>query len=166
MKKLKDLLPGIIVVALLAAVAFLWLSPGGLKTVPEVSLTTLDGDTINLAEKRGKPYLITFWATTCPGCVAEMPHLIELYKDLSPKGFDIIAVAMSYDPPNQVVAMRDAKQIPYPIALDITGELAKAFGDVRLTPTTFLVGNNGRILQQKLGELDMDAVRKQIMAQL
>lgn len=163
--KLKELVPGLFVLALLAGLAFLWLSPSGLKTVPTLSATTLDGRKIDFAHNN-KPYLVTFWATTCPGCVAEMPHLIELYNDYKSRGFDVIAIAMSYDPPDQVAAMRKAKQIPYPIVLDLNGQLAKAFDDVRLTPTSFLIAPDGRIVQQTLGEMNMEDLRKRINALL
>jgi len=163
--KLKELAPGLFVLTLLAGLAFLWLSPSGLKTAPPLQATTLDGRHIDFTHNK-KPYLVTFWATTCPGCVAEMPHLIELYNDYKSRGFDIIAIAMSYDPPDQVAAMRKAKQIPYPIVLDIDGQLANAFDEVRLTPTSFLIGPNGRIVQQTLGEMDMIDLRQRINALL
>ncbi len=164
--KAKDILLGLFALALVGALAYVWLSPEGLKRVPDVALRTLDGDEIKLAELRGKPVLVTFWATSCPGCVKEIPHLIELYQEFGPRGLQLVAVAMSYDPPDHVLAMRDTRQIPYPIALDIKGEAARAFGDVRLTPTSFLIAPDGRIVRQKIGEMEMTDVRAQIRAML
>ena len=108
---------------------------------------------------RGRPVLVNFWATTCPGCVKEIPHLAELYRALAPDGLEIIGVAMAYDPPNLVIELSKARRIPYPIALDIKGEAARAFGDVRVTPSSFLIGPDGRIMHRKIGELDMDKLR-------
>jgi len=85
--------------------------------------------------------------------------LIELYKDLAPHGFEVIGIAMAYDPPNRVIALSQAKQIPYPIALDIQGDAAKAFGNVSLTPSSFLVAPDGRVIHQKTGELESNKVR-------
>lgn len=164
--KAKDILLGLFALALVGALAYVWLSPEGLKRAPDVALRTLDGDEIKLAELRGKPVLVTFWATSCPGCVKEIPHLIELYQEFGPRGLQLVAVAMSYDPPDHVLAMRDTRQIPYPIALDIKGEAARAFGDVRLTPTSFLIAPDGRIVRQKIGEMEMADVRAQIRAML
>lgn len=147
--KAKDILLGLFALALVGALAYVWLSPEGLKRAPDVALRTLDGDEIKLAELRGKPVLVTFWATSCPGCVKEIPHLIELYQEFGPRGLQLVAVAMSYDPPDHVLAMRDTRQIPYPIALDIKGEAARAFGDVRLTPTSFLIAPDGRIVRDR-----------------
>lgn len=164
--KAKDILLGLFALALVGALAYVWLSPGGLKQAPDVALRTIDGNEIHLAQLRGKPVLVTFWATSCPGCVKEIPHLIDLYREFAPQGLQLVAVAMSYDPPDHVLAMRDTRQIPYPIALDITGDAARAFGDVRLTPTSFLIAPDGRIVRQKIGEMEMTDVRAQILAML
>ncbi|NIR58835.1 MAG: TlpA family protein disulfide reductase, partial [Gammaproteobacteria bacterium] len=104
-------------VAILAAAAYVWLAPAGVQRAPDITVTTVEGRKIALEKLRGRPLLVTFWATTCPGCLKEMPHLIELYHDYAPRGFELVAIAMPYDPPNQVLAMVERKSIPYPVAL-------------------------------------------------
>src|SRR5690606_26153841 len=101
----KDLIGALIAAVLVVTVGLVWLGPWSGEPAPEVNFTTLDGREINLADLRGQPVLVTFWATTCPGCVAEIPHLKNLYSELGPQGMELIAVAMSYDPPEQVAAM-------------------------------------------------------------
>ena len=162
--KAKDIGIAAFALALVGLLAYLWMSPGGLKQAPELSFTTLDGRQVSLADLRGRPVLVTFWATTCPGCMEEMPHLIDLYKELNPRGLEIIGVAMAYDPPNQVLTVVNQRQVPYPITLDIESKAATAFGDVRLTPSSFLIAPDGRIVLQKIGELDMQRVRREILA--
>lgn len=151
---------------LLGLLAFLWFSPGGLRSAPGLTLTTLDGHALPLAERQGRPLLVTFWATSCPGCVKEIPHLADLYRELAPQGLELVGVAMEYDPPDQVRAMVAEKAIPYPIVLDTEGRVAEAFGGVRLTPTHFLIDPEGRIVQQKLGELEMGPLRERLVAML
>jgi peroxiredoxin len=155
-------------VALVVVLAFaaIWFMPAGLRQAPPLVGQTLDGHTLTLEQFRGKPVLVTFWATTCPSCIEEMPHLIELYRELNPKGLEIIGVAMSYDPPEQVRAMAQQRQIPYPIVLDSKEHIAREFDNVRLTPTTVLISPDGRILQYQLGLLDMPKLRKTIEAML
>ena len=164
--KIKEILISLFAIVLLATLGYLWFAPAGLKASPDIKLVTIDGEQLQLASLRGNPLLVTFWATTCPGCIKEMPHLIELYEELSPQGLEIVGIAMDYDPPNQVLAMRNAKNIPYPIALDLDAEAARAFGNVRLTPTSFLIAPDGRIVYQKLGEMSMEKLRQDILTML
>ena len=156
---------GLALVVVLAFAA-VWLMPAGLREAPPLVGQTLDGRTLTLEQLRGKPVLVTFWATTCPSCVEEIPHLIELYRELNPKGLEIIGVAMAYDPPEQVRAMAQQRQIPYPIVLDSEERIAHEFDNVQLTPTSVLVSPEGRIVQYRLGLLDMSELRNTIAGML
>lgn len=129
---------------------------------PNVSFKTIKGENIDMRALKGKPVLVTFWATDCPGCIEEIPHLIKLHQQFSPQGLSIIAVAMDYDPPNQVLAMSAAKQLPYAVALDPTGGLAQSFGNVQLTPTTFLIDKTGNIVLQKTGVFDLTDMQQRL----
>ena len=163
--KAKDVLIGLLLVTALST--GVWLSVS--KTVtpaPEVMFSTLTGKKIALHDLRGKPVLVTFWATDCPGCIQEIPHLIDLYRQYHDQGLQIIAVAMYYDPPNHVVEMTKQQALPYDVALDIQAEHAKAFGDVRLTPTTFLISPAGSIALQKIGVFDLADMKTRIEALL
>ena len=86
---------------------------------PGIYLSLIDGQTVNVRSYQGKPLLVTFWSITCSLCLEEIPKLTELYSELNPYGFEIIAIAMSYDPPNRVVELSKKRKIPYSIALDI-----------------------------------------------
>ena len=133
-----------------------------IKPAPHVTFTTITGKKIELEKLQGNPVFVTFWATDCPGCIKEIPHLIELYNHFHPLGLEIIAVAMYYDPPSHVVAMTKAKQIPYAVALDLKAEHAQAFGQVQLTPTTFLISSAGIIIKQKTGQFDFTDMKHQL----
>lgn len=156
---------GLALVVVLAFAA-VWFMPAGLREAPPLVGQTLDGRTLTLEQLRGKPVLVTFWATTCPSCVEEIPHLTELYRELNPKGLEIIGVAMAYDPPEQVRAMARQRQIPYPIVLDSEERIAHEFDNVQLTPTSVLVSPEGRIVQYRLGLLDMPELRNMIAGML
>lgn len=121
---------------------------------PDVSFTTLDGQTRQLSSLKGKVVLVNFWATTCTTCVAEMPKIVETYKKFAPKGFETVAIAMDYDPPEYVRNYAQKNGLPFTVALDSGGKAAKGFEEVRLTPTTFLLDKQGRIVQKYLGEPD------------
>ncbi len=125
----------------------------------DAPLYLLDAAPSSLAALRGKPVLLTFWATTCPGCIEEIPLLMELHKTYAARGLNVIGVAMSYDPEAQVRALRDRMAIPYPIALDRDGAVSEAMGKVRLTPTTFLIDPQGKVVYQKIGIFDPAKVK-------
>ncbi len=149
-----------IVVLLLGALAYVTLFTDGLGKAPDITVTTLDGQKIALG-KPGKPVLVNFWATTCPGCIAEMPHLAEMKQKLGDR-FTLVAVAMAYDPLNQVKNYIKAHDYPFAFVHDSDGQIAQAFGGVSLTPTSFLIAPNGNIVYKKVGEVDYDLVRQRI----
>lgn len=121
---------------------------------PAVNFTSLKGETIPLSSLRGKVVLVNFWATSCPGCIKEMPELVSTHAKYHTQGYETIAVAMSYDPPNYVLTYTEKNALPFVIALDLDGKIAQAFGNVKLTPTSFLIDKQGNIIQQTVGEPD------------
>ena len=157
--RLKHILLGAIALALIGGLGSLWLAPAGIARAPDITVTTLQGDKLSLAELRGQPVLVTFWASTCSSCIREMPHLISLYNELAPRGLAVIGIAMAYDPPNRVIELSKAKQIPYPLALDVDSAAARAFGDVSVTQSTFLIAPDGQVVLQQSGALDMEKIR-------
>ena len=164
--KSRTVLISLCAITLAVVLGYLWRKSSGLDKVPDITVVTTTGERIALAEMRGAPLLVTFWASTCPTCMKEMPQLIELYNELSPRGLKVIGIAIFYDPPNRVLAMQQSRSIPYTIALDIDASASRAFGNVGLTPTTFLIAPDGRIVYQKTGSMDMDKVRDKILAML
>lgn len=133
---------------------------------PDVRFTTITGQQVSLQDLRGKIVLVNFWATTCSGCIAEMPHLIETYKRYHPQGFELVAVAMAYDPPSHVANYAKKNSLPFPVALDLQGDIAAAFNDVKLTPTAFVIDQQGRIVRNVVGELDFKALHAMLDEQL
>lgn len=152
---------GLLLAGLLAGAILIGQMPTAMPA-PEAEFTTLTGDQLSLKSLAGKPVLVTFWATDCPACLKEIPHLRELYRSYHRQGLEIIAVAMYYDPPSHVVAMSRAQELPYPVALDLHAEQARAFGNVRLTPTSILIAPNGRIVQRITGAFDLGDMKAAI----
>ncbi len=127
---------------------------------PEVTFTTLNGEKISMQSLRGKTVLVNFWATDCPGCIKEMPELIDTYQQYKDKNLVVIAVAMPYDPPAQVANYTKEKALPFNVMHDGYGEMVKAFGEVNLTPTTFIFDAQGNRVQKTIGELNFPELRK------
>lgn len=142
----------------LAAVAILIIAVVGYfsfsssKPAPEVTFIGLNGEKITSQSLRGKVVMVNFWATSCTTCVHEMPRMVETYNKYKGQGLEFVAVAMSYDPPNYVLNYAQTRSLPFKVALDMQGDVARAFGDVKLTPTTFVIDKNGNVIKRYVGE--------------
>lgn len=147
----------------LSALAALGLSGCGTRdAAPPSTFVLLDGSSTTTEALKGKVTLVNFWATTCVTCVKEMPALVATHQKFKDRGYETVAVAMSYDPPAWVVNFAQTRQLPFKVALDNTGEIAQAWGDVKLTPTSYLVNKQGQIVKRYVGEPDMAALHKLI----
>lgn len=123
-------------------------------SAPQVTFVSLKGERLPTDSLRGKVVLVNFWATDCATCVKEMPEIVSTHIKYRDRGFETIAVAMRHDPPNYVLNFVEKNRLPFTVALDPLGELAKAFGEVKLTPTTFVIDRKGHIVTRILGEPD------------
>jgi peroxiredoxin len=150
----------VLVLALMLA-GGLWF---GLHTdkAPDTPVVLLDGSTRIGAAVAGQVTLVNFWATTCSVCVAEMPQMVALFNTYRDQGFATVAVAMVYDPPASVIYYSESRQLPFDVVIDNTGAVARAWGDVEATPTSFLVNRRGEIVQRFVGAPDFAALAKSI----
>jgi peroxiredoxin len=121
-------------------------------------MRSIEGERLSFAGLRGKVVLVNFWATSCASCVAEMPQITATHQRFKARGFETVAVAMSYDPPARVADFAESRRLPFQVVIDNTGAIAKELGDVRVTPTTLLVDRQGRVVQRIVGEPDFGAL--------
>jgi len=139
-----------------------WHTLGVRAATPAVSYTLLDGSKTSIEARRGKVLLVNFWATSCASCVAEMPQFVATHQKFKGRGYETVAIAMDYDQPAYVSRFAQSRALPFGVAFDKSGEVAQAFGDVKLTPTTFLIDRHGRIVKRYLGAPDFAALDKLI----
>ena len=158
---MKKLIPAAALAIALAVGAGIYLNTG-VSAAPASTFVLLDGSTKTTNDLRGKVTLVNFWATSCVTCVAEMPKVIATYDKYKAQGYDTLAVAMSYDPPSYVVNFTETRKLPFKVAIDNTGTVAKAWGDVALTPTTYIVNKRGEIVKRYVGEPDFAELHKLI----
>jgi peroxiredoxin len=137
---------------LCGAALFAYSSTSARSAAPDVSFIKLDGQKLALKDLRGKVVMVNFWATDCTTCIGEMPKMIETYNKYHAQGLEFVAVAMSYDPPSYVINYTETRKLPFKVAMDSDDKLATAFGNVKLTPTTFLIDKNGKIIRRYVGE--------------
>ncbi|MFK8069159.1 MAG: TlpA family protein disulfide reductase [Gammaproteobacteria bacterium] len=137
------------------------------QTVPsDLTFKIIDGRQLSLEKYRGKLVLIDFWSTNCASCIKELPDLIALYNEFSLEGFEIIGVAMPYDRPDLILQSAEKHKIPYPVSLDLDGEITQAFGGVQFTPTHFLIAPDGKIVDHIIGTIDPVKLRDKIKSLL
>ncbi|WP_298820311.1 peroxiredoxin family protein [Chloroflexus sp.] len=118
---------------------------------PDLTLPLTNGETLSLADMRGRVVVVNFWASWCGPCRAEMPAFERIYREERERGLTILAVnSTSQDDITAVNAMQREFGLSFPIALDRTGETANRYG-IRMLPTTFIVDRNGIIRQVFFG---------------
>jgi peroxiredoxin len=158
MKLTRPVLLALVLAIGVAAALATWRLVAAREPAPAVSYTLLDGSKASTEAMRGKVLLVNFWATSCTTCVAEMPQIVATHDKFKARGYETVAVAMSYDPPAYVARFAETRKLPFGVAIDNTGAIAKSFGDVQMTPTTFLIDKQGRIVKRYLGAPDFAAL--------
>jgi peroxiredoxin len=122
-------------------------------SAPDFSLKSTEGKTIHLSDYLGKSVvLIDFWATTCDPCLAEMPHLVDLYKAKKGQGFVVLAVSL--DGPESLAEVNRVahdKEMVFPVLLDEETTVVARYNPKREMPFAVLIDKNGTIVQKKAG---------------
>lgn len=126
------------------------------EPAPDVAYTLLDGSQHRTAGLRGRVVLVNFWATSCSTCVKEMPELVATHDKYKARGYETLAVAMSYDPPAYVINFAETRKLPFKVTMDMDGSIAKSFGNVQLTPTSVLLNKRGEVVKRYVGEPNFD----------
>ena len=127
---------------------------------PDFNLPTADGGTVRLADLKGKPVLINFWATWCQPCREEMPAMQELYEQYRDRGLMILAVDMEEDL-RPVRRWIDQGGYTFTFLLDSEGEQVKRY-NINASPTSYFVGRDGVIRDLKLGALSRTEMQTKI----
>ena len=149
--------------AVLVVLAGIWLMSSNARPMPEVSFNLTDGRSLHTTDLRGRPALINFWSVSCEVCLRDMPVLSRLHESQEDHGLMVIGVAAPYDPPPAVIAAAEKLAPAYPISLDVHGEVSKAFGDIGVTPTNFLIDPSGNINFSERGPIDEIRIRATVL---
>lgn len=152
---------------------FAWMLPlmlagclqSAVPQMPDVPYVQLDGSAHRTADLKGKVLIVNFWATSCATCIKEMPELVATHQKFQAQGLETLAVAMSYDSPEYVAQFTQSRQLPFKVVYDRDAGVSKAFGDIQMTPTTFVVNRRGEIVKRFVGEPDFAALHK-LLAEL
>ena len=129
------------------------------KAAPQTSMKTIDGEEIKLSDLKGKRVLLDFWATWCPPCKKEIPHLIELRKTTNAN--ELVIIGISDEPPDVIRRFRQQMQINYPLVSEPNSEgLLPPFNKVNSIPTFFIIDANGTIENANTGYVSYEQLKK------
>ena len=126
---------------------------GSGNAVPEVELALLDGGIFRLSDQRGKVVVLNFWASWCPPCRKEMPAFEKVWREFKEQGVVFVGVAVS-DTEEDARDFADKIGITYPLGLDTTGGMSRAYRVLALPTTVFIdsQGNESRRIASAVNE--------------
>jgi thiol-disulfide isomerase/thioredoxin len=136
-----------------------WLPWPPSRDTPPLRLPDLDGQDWDLAQEKGRPLLLNFWATWCEPCRAEMKSFEALETQFKARRLKVVAVNFK-EGREPVRRFRDAQALSLAFVRDSYGEAARAWG-VNSFPTTFVISPAGRALLRIEGELDWGSTATQ-----
>lgn len=161
----KRLFVAVISLAVIAGV-FVFSSLNQNQPAPVIAFKNIKGEALSTQAMRGKVLVVNFWATSCATCIKEMPEMMQAYERFHAQGLEFVAVAMRYDPPNYVLNFTETRRLPFHVVLDVDGAIAQAFGDVKLTPTTFVIDRSGQMIKRYVGMPDFVEFQQLLQSEL
>jgi len=133
-----------------------------LKTKPlEMKFTAVDGREVDVSKLQGKVVLIDFWATWCGPCVAELPNVLKAYKELHPKGFEIVGISLDSDKA-ELEAFVKERGMEWPQYFDGKGwqnEISTKYG-INSIPAMWLLNKKGMVVSTNARDGLAEAVAK------
>ncbi|WGX74785.1 cytochrome c biogenesis protein CcdA [Paraclostridium bifermentans] len=120
-----------------------------------------------LSEYRGKTVFLNFWATWCPPCRGEMPHIEDLYKEYNKNQDEVVILGVAS--PNlgnegseeDIKEFLDKNKYSFPVVMDKDGSLAYQYG-ISAFPTTFIIDKDGYVAQYVPGAMDKETMKSLI----
>jgi cytochrome c biogenesis protein CcmG, thiol:disulfide interchange protein DsbE len=135
--------------------------PAG-TAAPALRLPTLDGGRLDLADLRGRPVVVNFWASWCRPCTRELPLLGQALADHTGDRLAVVGVLVNDDPASARAFQRRAGGT-WPVGVDTGGRAVAAFGAVGL-PQSYFVRPDGTLASRSLGELTRASLQQQLAA--
>jgi peroxiredoxin len=126
---------------------------------PALTVTTLDGQQIDLGQLKGRRVVVNFWATWCAACRQEMPHLDRLARETDDGELTMVAISDEDRYTLSAFAQRNGLQIP----VASTDRLPPPFDDLEAIPTTIYIDRNGIIQESAVGYQSYETLRRRAL---
>ena len=125
------------------------------QPAPDFELTTIDGKTMKLSDYKGKKVILNFWATWCPPCKAEMPHMQNFYEKHQEEGVEIIAVNLTNIDHGKkgIKTFIQDYELTFAIPLDEEGLIGEQYQAFTI-PTSYIIDTKGVIAKKIVGPMD------------
>jgi len=160
---------GIVPIVLLAVLGLVALSrvpatsPALVGSIaPDFAVSDLDGNPIRLADLRGRPVVVNFWASWCGPCVEEFPLLEDAARRHEADGLAIVGIVYQ-DRSETARTFMDRNGGRWPAAMDPGERVAAAYG-ILAPPETFFIGRDGTIVARQIGQLSQGSLDEQLAA--
>jgi peroxiredoxin len=121
------------------------------EKAPDFTVKTMEGKEVKLSDYEGKKVFLNFWATWCPPCKAEMPHMQSFYDD-KPENIEILAINLE-ESNKKISEFVDQYGLTFPILMDEDGKVTETF-EVYTIPTTYVLNEDGTVHQKIIGPMD------------
>jgi peroxiredoxin len=131
---------------------------------PDFELTTLAGEKVKLSDYKGQKVILNFWATWCPPCKAEMPHMQKYYeKNADKENVEILAVNLTSmdEGRNAVQEFVDGYELTFPIPMDVDGDIGGEYRAFTI-PTTYMIDTNGQIQHKIVGPMNEEMMGEMV----
>jgi DsbE subfamily thiol:disulfide oxidoreductase len=126
------------------------------KPAPDISVSSLNGETLKLSGLKGNVVLLNFWATWCPPCREEIPSMMKLNEAMTGKKYQMVAVSLDEGGKTAIEGFFRTSGYHLPTYTDPDGKAAAAYG-VTGFPESFVIDKNGIIVKKIIGPLDWSA---------
>ena len=127
--------------------------PDNRQSIMDLQLPDLTGEVRNLYDHHDKVVLLTFFATWCPQCNAELPQLVHVQEQYQRRGFTVVAVSIDQDAKEEVQQWVTEKQLNYPVLHDQAFSVRNSH-DISLVPTIYVLDKNMKLAAKVIGEIN------------
>ncbi|MGF2616280.1 redoxin domain-containing protein [Rossellomorea vietnamensis] len=135
------------------------------ELAPDFTLATIDGKSVSLSDYKGQKVILNFWATWCPPCKAEMPHMQKFYEENKDNGIEIVAVNLTNMDEGKPAIEQFVQdyELTFPVPLDEEGDIGMQYQAFTI-PTSYVIDTEGKIAKKIIGPMDENMMKSLIDA--